>query len=148
MYISLEDIGLFVGILVLIAIGVLLIVTLLNINKLVLSVNKKINDNEENIQEMINNMNDSARHMNELTGTLKKNKYIFDEKIPESINNIHSLSGTLKNTGAKVDHSLDLVNSSIVKTASAVEDNTQDILTYLKIFGESVKVIFEVFKKK
>jgi len=130
MYISLQDIGLFVAILVILTVGVLLFITLRNINKLVLSVIKRISDNEENIQEMINNMNGSAKHMNELTS------------------NIHSLSGTLKNTGEKVDHSLDVVNASIVETASALEDNTKDILTYYKIFGESLRVIFEMLKKK
>ncbi|MDW7650494.1 MAG: DUF948 domain-containing protein [Bacillota bacterium] len=148
MYISLQDIGVFLVMFVLFIAGIFLIMTLININKLVLGVNRKMSENEKNIQEIINNVSGSTKNVNELTGSLQKNKIIFDEQIPGSINNIYAITTTLKNTGEKVDHSLDIVNSSLVETASTVKDNTQDILSYMRILGEGIRMILEMFTKK
>jgi hypothetical protein len=63
-------------------------------------------------------------------------------------NNIYSLSTTLKNTGEKVDYSVDMVNTSLMETASTVQENTEDILSYVRIVSEGLRIFLEMFSKK
>ena len=59
-----------------------------------------------------------------------------------------SLSTTLKNTGEKVDYSVDMVNTSLMETASTVQENTEDILSYVRIVSEGLRIFLEMFSKK
>ena len=59
-----------------------------------------------------------------------------------------SLSTTLKNTGEKVDYSVDMVNTSLMEAASTVQENTEDILSYVRIVSEGLRIFLEMFSKK
>ena len=124
MYISLQDLGIFLVLLVLFVAGIYLIITLNSINKVALFINKRINDNEKNIQDIINNATNSMKNFNEISNSVYMHKELIDVQIPGTINNIYSLSTTLKNTGEKVDYSVDMVNTSLMETARTVQENT------------------------
>ncbi|EEG76815.1 hypothetical protein [Dethiobacter alkaliphilus] len=148
MYVSLQDLGIFLVLLVLFVAGIFLVITLNNINKLVSGINKRISDNEKNIQETITNVNASMKNINEISTAIYMNKDLLEVQVPGTINNLHALSATLKNTGEKVDYSVDMVNTSLVETASTVQENTQDILGYVRIVSESLRIFLEMFSKK
>ena len=149
MYISLQDLGIVVVLSIVAIAGIFLIITLNNINKILSDVKKKIAINDDNIQKTIDNFTATSDNINEITTSLRKNKQMFDEGIPATINNIHSISATLKNTTDKVDKSLDVVNISLIETASSVRENTQDIISYIKIISEAVRVLMQMlFTKK
>ncbi|MBS3970556.1 MAG: hypothetical protein KGZ94_10650 [Clostridia bacterium] len=125
-----------------------MIITLIKFNKMLNEVNSKLIKNDEKIQKTIDNFAATSENINVITTSLKKNKHIFDETIPASISNIHLISETLKNTTQKADKSLDVVNLNLMETASAVKENTQDIITYIRVIGEVVRVLVQlVFKK-
>ncbi len=145
---SLQELGIFLVLLVLFIAGIYLIMTLSNINKVVFGINKRIADNEKNIQDIINNVTSSMKNINEFSSALYMNKDLLDVQIPGTINNIYSLSTTLKHTSEKVDSSVDMVNTSLMETASTVQENTEDILGYIRIVSEGLRVILEVFNKK
>ncbi len=148
MYISLQELGIFLVMLVLFVAGIYLIITLNSINKVALFINKHINDNEKNIQEIINNATNSMKNINEISNSVYKNKEVIDVQIPETIDNIHSLSSTLKSTGEKVDYSVDIVNTSLIETASNVQENTEDILSYVRIVSEGFRIFLEMLSKR
>ncbi len=144
---SLQELGIFLVLLVLFIAGIYLIMTLNNINKVVFGLNKRIDDNEKNIQEIINNATSSMNHINDISSSLYMNKDLLDVQIPETINNIYSISTTLKHTSEKVDSSVDMVNTSLMETASTVQANTEDILGYVRIVSEGLRMILEIFSK-
>ena len=148
MYISLQELGIFLVLLVLFVAGIYLIITLNSINKVALFINKRINDNEKNIQDIMNNATNSMKNFNEISNSVYKHKELIDVQIPGTINNIYSLSSTLKNTGEKVDYSVDMVNTSLMETASTVQENTEDILSYVRIVSEGLRIFLEMFSKK
>lgn len=148
MYISLQDLGIFLVLLVLFVAGIYLIITLNSINKVALFINKRINDNEKNIQDIINNATNSMKNFNEISNSVYMHKELIDVQIPGTINNLYSLSTTLKNTGEKVDYSVDMVNTSLMETASTVQENTEDILSYVRIVSEGLRIFLEMFSKK
>jgi hypothetical protein len=149
MYISLQDLGIFLVLSIVAVAGIYVIFTLNNINKILSDVKKKVVSNNENIQKTINNFTSTSENINEITTSLRKNKQIFDESIPATINNIHSISATLKNATDKADQSLDIINISLIETVSSVKENTQDLISYLSIISEAIRVLVQVlFKKK
>lgn len=148
MYISLQDLGIFLVFSIVAVASIFLIITLIKFNKMLNEVNNRIVKNDEKIQKTIDNFAATSENINVITTSLKKNKHIFDETIPASISNIHLISETLKNTTQKVDKSLDVVNLNLMETASAVKENTQDIITYIRVIGEVARVLVQlVFKK-
>ena len=94
--ISFQDLGVFLVLVVLGVAGIFLILTLSNVNKLVQGVNRKMTENDQNVREILANVNVTTKNINEITGSLQKNKYIFDEKIPGTINNIHDITADRK----------------------------------------------------
>ncbi|KUO53256.1 MAG: hypothetical protein APF76_01950 [Desulfitibacter sp. BRH_c19] len=149
MYISIQDLGIFLVLSIVAVAGIFLIITLNKVNRILSEVKKTITNNNENIQKTIDNFTSTFENINEVTSSLRKNKQIFDESIPSTINNIHSISATLKSTTDKVDRSLDIVNISLIETASSVKENTQDIISYIKIISDAVRVLIQVlFTKK
>lgn len=148
MYISLQDLGIFLVFCIVAAASIFLIITLIKFNKILNEVNSKLIKNDEKIQKTIENFAATSENINIITTSLRKNKQVFDEAIPASINNIHSISETLKNTTQKVDKSLDVVNLNLMETANAVKENTQDIITYIRIIGEALRVLVQLIFKK
>jgi uncharacterized protein YoxC len=144
---SLQELGIFLVLLVLFIAGIYLIMTLNNINKVVFGLNKRVDDNEKNIQDIINSATSSMKHINDISNSLYMNKDLLDVQIPETINNIYSISTTLKHTSEKVDSSVDMVNTSLMETASTVQANTEDILGYVRIVSEGLRMILEIFSK-
>ncbi len=148
MYVSLQDLGIFLVLLVLFIAGIYVIVTLSNINKLFFGINKRINDNEKNIQNTIDNVTNAMKNIDEISNALYVNKDLLDVQIPGTINNIYAMSTTLKNTSEKVDYSVEMVNTSLIETASTVQENTQDILGYVRVVSEGLRIFLEMFSKK
>jgi len=148
MYISLQDLGIFLVFCFVAAASIFLITTLIKLNRLLNEVNNRIVKNDENIQKTIDNFVATSENINIITTSLRKNKHMFDETIPDSISNIHSISETLKNTTQKVDKSLDVVNLNLMETASTVKENTQDIITYIRVIGEALRVLLQLIFKK
>ena len=147
-YFTLQELGIFLVLLVMFIAGIYAIITLSNINKVVSGINKRIVDNEENIQDTIDNVTSSMKNINEISSSLYMNKDLLDVQIPGTINNIYSLSTTLKHTSEKVDDSVDMVNVSLMETASTVQENTEDILSYVRIVSEGLRIFLEMFSKK
>jgi len=147
-YFTLQELGIFLVLLVVFVAGIYAIITLSNISKVVSGINKRIVDNEENIQDTIDNVTSSMKNINEISSSLYMNKDLLDVQIPGTINNIYSLSTTLKHTSEKVDDSVDMVNVSLMETASTVQENTEDILSYVRIVSEGLRIFLEMFSKK
>ena len=142
---SLQELGIFFVLLVLFIAGIYVIITLSNINKVVFGINKRITDNEKNIQSTIDNVANSMKNINEISNSVSMNKELLDVQIPGTINNLYNLSATLKNTSEKVDYSVGLVNTSLMETASTVQENTEDILGYVRIVSEGLRIFLEMF---
>ena len=145
MYVSLQDLGILLVLLVLFIAGIFVIIKLANISKVVTGIHRRINDNEKNIQNTVDNVMNSMKNINEISNSVSMNKELLEFQIPGTIKNLHSLSATLKNTSEKVDHSVDVVNTSMMETVSTVQENAQDILGYVRIVSEGLRTFLEMF---
>lgn len=148
MYVSLQELGFFLMVVMVLAAGSFLLVTLTNLNKLVVNLNKAVSENSRHFQGMIEDISESAANVSVLTGVLRKNEQLFEEKIPGSINNIYAITTTLKKTGEKAEHSLDIVHGSLAETAATVTESTRDLLAYIKVVSEGSRIIFETLRRK
>lgn len=148
MYISLLDLGVFLVVILALAVGSFLLVALANVNRLVAQLNRKITENSPQVELIIENLKESSSNVSVLTGILRKNQELLEEKIPGSINNIYAITSALKSTGEKVDNSLDLVHAGLLEAATTVTENAQDLLAYVKVVGEGIKIIIEMFHRK
>ncbi len=148
MYVSLQDLGIFLVVITALAVGVFLVITLYNANKLVSNINRRITDNNENIKNFVNNLGVATENISVLSVALRKNQDIFENKIPESINNFHAITTTLKHTSERVDNSINVVNASLMETAATVKENSQDVLTYIKIVSEGIRLLIDTFKNR
>ncbi|WP_027366061.1 DUF948 domain-containing protein [Desulfotruncus alcoholivorax] len=148
MYISLHELGLFILFAMLLIAAIFLIITLHNVNKLVSNINSKITDYTKDIQKTMANLTATTDNLNALTDSLVKNKHLYEEKIPGSIDNIHSITSTLKNTGKKIESSMDVIGLNLIETAGTVKENTRDILTYAKVISECIRILISKFSKK
>lgn len=149
MYISLQDLGIFLVFCITVVAGIYVILTLHSINKMLCYMKTKVASNDEKIQKTIDNVASTFANINELTTSLRKNIQVFDEDIPAILKNVHSVSTTVKNAADKADQSLDIINISLIETVSSVKVNTQDIISYLGIVGEAIKILVPfIFKKK
>ena len=145
MYVSLQDLGILLVLLVLFIAGIFVIIKLANISKVVTGIHRRINDNEKNIQNTVDNVMNSMKNINEISNSVSMNKELLEFQIPGTIKNLHSLSTTLKNTSEKVDHSVYVVNTSMMETVSTVQENAQDILGYVRIVSEGLRTFLEMF---
>ena len=147
MYVSLQELAIFLALLVFIVAGIFVIIALNNFNKVLSLVNKNISDNEKKLQDTIDSAASSARNINEISSSINQNKDLLEVHIPGAIENVYSLSATLKNTGERIDYSVDVVNTSLMETASTVQENTEDILSYVRIVSEGLRIFLEMFRK-
>ena len=147
MYVSLQELAIFLALLVFIVAGIFVIIALNNFNKVLSLVNKNISDNEKKLQDTIDSAANSARNINEISSSINQNKDLLEVHIPGAIENVYSLSATLKNTGERIDYSVDVVNTSLMETASTVQENTEDILSYVRIVSEGLRIFLEMFRK-
>jgi uncharacterized protein YoxC len=147
MYVSLQELGIFLALLVIFVAGIYVIIALNNFNKVLSFVNKNISDNEKKLQDAIDNAASSMKNINEISSSINQNKELLEVQIPGTIENVYNLSNTLKNTGEKVDYSVDMVNRSLIETASTVQENTEDILSYVRIVSEGLRIFLEMFRK-
>jgi hypothetical protein len=148
MYISLHELGFFLMVVMVLAVGSFLLVTLANINRLVVHFNKILTENSRHLQGMIEDISESAANVSVLTGVLRKNQQLFEEKIPGSINNIYAITTALKKTGEKAEQSLEIVHGSLVETAATVTESTRDLLTYLRVVSEGIRIIIATLLRK
>lgn len=147
MYVSLQDLGIFLALLVLLIAGIYVVLVLNSFKKVLSFVNKTLTDNEKKIQGAIDNVASYTKNINEISNSVIQHKNLFDVQIPETIENVYNLSATLKNTSEKIDYSVDIVNTSLVETASTVQENTEDILSYVRIVSEGLRIFLEMFRK-
>ena len=147
MYVSLQDLGIFLALLVLLIAGIYVVLVLNSFKKVLSFVNKTLTDNEKKIQGTIDNVASYTKNINEISNSVIQHKNLFDVQIPETIENVYNLSATLKNTSEKIDYSVDIVNTSLVETASTVQENTEDILSYVRIVSEGLRIFLEMFRK-
>lgn len=148
MYISLQELGFFLVVVMVLLAGSFLLVALANFNRLVINLNKILTENSRHIQGMIEDISESADNVSVLTGVLRKNEQLFEEKIPGSINNIYAITTSLKKTGEKAEQSLDIVHGSLAETAATVTESTRDLLTYLKVVIQGIRIIVEALTRK
>ncbi len=148
MYISLQALGFFLVVVMVLVAGSFLLVTLANINRLAVHFYKTLNENSRHVQGMIEDISESAANVSVLTGVLRKNQQLFEEKIPGSINNIYAITTTLKKTGEKAEQSLEIVHGSLVETAATVTESTKDLLTYVKVVIQGIRIIIEALTRK
>ncbi|MBS3898346.1 MAG: hypothetical protein KGZ76_05930 [Dethiobacter sp.] len=148
MYLSLFELGIFLAVVVVLAVGGFLLVALANLNRLVVHLNRKMTENSQHVQEIIENLQVSTADLRLLTGALRKNQQLFEEKIPGAINNLYAVSATIKNAGERVDDSLELVQTGLAETAATVMENTKDLLTYLRVASAGIRMIIEALLRK
>lgn len=148
MYISLQELGFFLVVVMVLLAGSFLLVALANFNRLVINLNKILTENSRHIQGMIEDISESADNVSVLTGVLRKNEQLFEEKIPGSINNIYAITTSLKKTGEKAEQSLDIVHGSLAETAATVTESTRDLLTYVKVVIQGIRIIVEALTRK
>lgn len=129
-------------------VGGFLLVTLANINRLVVRLNKKMTENNQHIQEIVENLKVSTDNVSLLTGVFRKNLQLLEEKLPCSVDNLYAFTTTLKDAAEKVDHSLEIVHTGLAETAAAVTESARDLLTYLKIVSEGIKMIIGTLMRK
>lgn len=145
--ISLLDLGIFLAVIAVLVVGAYLVITLKNANQMVMTLNRQLQENEKNIHSVMYNLSVTSEDLRVLSAALRKNQDLFEVKIPESLANIHAITTTLKNTGEKVDSSMTVVNDSLMETAATVTENTQDVLTYIKIVSEGIRVLIDTLRK-
>ncbi|MHB1255802.1 MAG: hypothetical protein ACYCXI_06220 [Dethiobacteraceae bacterium] len=148
MYISLHELGFFLVVVMVLMAGSFLLVTLANLNRLVTHLHKTLTENSRHVQGMIEDISESAANVSVLTGVLRKNQQLFEEKIPGSINNIYAITTALKKTGEKAEQSLEIVHGSLVETAATVTESTRDLLTYLRVVSEGIRIIIATLLRK
>ncbi len=149
MYISVQNLGLFILFCIVVVVGIYLIITLRNLNKVLTETRKIIDNNNDNINKTVDNLTYASADIKDIAEAIGENKHVFYKEVPETIDNIHTISASLKNISENADQSLEVVSISLIETANTVKESTQDLTTYIKIISEVLNLITQaIFPKK
>ncbi|MBS3897956.1 MAG: hypothetical protein KGZ54_10155 [Dethiobacter sp.] len=148
MYISLQELGFFLAAVIFLIVGGFLLVALAKINRLVTYFNRKLIENDQHVQGIIENLKVITDNLSLLSGVLRKNEQLLEEKIPDSINNLYTFTATLKDTGERVSQSLEIVHTNLAETAATVTESAKDLLAYVKVVSEGIRIIIKTLMRK
>jgi ABC-type transporter Mla subunit MlaD len=123
MFITFQDLGVFIVFSIVIVLGVFLSIVSYNVIKLLKSINKVIGDNHENITKTLNTLPETVKNINETTLSLKEN---ID----------------------KAASTVDSIENVVSETIATVGDNTESVLSIVTIIGKIVKTILDIFSSR
>jgi methyl-accepting chemotaxis protein len=121
MYISFEDLAIFIVVTVAVVVGVFLIVALKNLISILRKVNKVMDTNKDDID-----------------GTVKA--------LPVTVKNIGDAADSLKNTSDKASAVIGTVDGAVTSTVDKVNGTTENIYEIINVIGIIAKFISDAFK--
>lgn len=136
MTVSLQDIFIFLILILLIVLGAYLILALRNANEVLKYARNILKTNEESIEKLI-------KPIPVITENLAK----ATKDAPEVMANMKAITGTIKDGVVKAEEAVDVIGEGIAETVSVVRGSAEDITAYIKIISEVVKIIIGVFSK-
>jgi|LSQX01.2.fsa_nt_gb predicted PurR-regulated permease PerM len=132
MYISYDVLNFFIYLLGALALivaffaAIIIIITFININKLVKRVDKLVKNNDDSINKTV-------------------------KVLPEVVNNVNDVSLGLKKGIDKATGTIEVIEDSLCETVTAVSAGTEGFFDFISIAGEVVKAVLKIFplgKKK
>jgi multisubunit Na+/H+ antiporter MnhC subunit len=143
MYISIVDLGVIIGIIMVIVVGLYTLITLKNINGVLSRFTTNMEKNEKNIEKTIGNLAVITEDTKVITESLYKNRIAFEEHLPNTVRNLSYFSNNIKETSDQINATVDIVNTGLMDTVTTVRDNTGDIIMYMKIVSEGIHLLLQ-----
>lgn len=122
MYISLQDLCLVVLVIIAFAVGIYLMVTLKNLNRILTMVNDLFKRQQENLDKSI-------------------------QQLPETIKNTREMTQSIKHQIDDVGTSFSALGLGLSETVATINDKADTGLTLIKGIGEVLQVLIDLFKK-
>ena len=122
MYISFEDLALFVVVCVAVAAGIFLIIALKHLIALLKKVNRLVDVSKDDIEKTVRI----------LTGTVA---------------NVSDLAESLKDTSDKTGEVIGTIDGAVTSTVETVNDTSENIYEIIKVAGLIARFISDAFKR-
>lgn len=122
MYIDPLSVAKFLVFCIVMVIGVFLIILLYNLVLLVKKANKIVDDNEENVHKTL-------------------------AVLPETVNNINNVTLAVKDNFDKAGNAISSLGGTVAETAATVNESTGNILEFIKVVNNIIRVILSLFEK-
>ncbi|MEL7566713.1 MAG: hypothetical protein AAGU27_17790 [Dehalobacterium sp.] len=122
MYISLHDLGLIILFILVLCAGIYFIITLKNLNQLLLTVGDFVKRHNESLDKSI-------------------------RLLPETLKNTNEMTQTIKHQVDDVGTTLSTMGTGIAETVSTINDKADTGITIIKGLGEILQILIDVFKK-
>lgn len=122
MYISLYDLGLIILFILVLCAGIYFIITLKNLNRLLITAGDFVKRHNESL-----------------------NKSIL--LLPETLKNTNAMTQSIKHQVDEVGSTLSSLGTGISETVATINDRTDTGITIIKGVGEVLQILIDVFKK-
>ena len=122
MYISLNDLGLFIVFCVVVVGGIFFTIAMFNLNKLIKKVNALLDKNSNNLDNTISSL-------------------------PQLVNNTNDAMKTVKSGFDKVQGTIGEIEETIAETVVSVSEKADNLGIYFNTFTDIVKIFADIFVK-
>lgn len=122
MYISLHDLGLIILFILVLCAGIYFIITLRNLNRLLMIAGDFVKRHNESLDKSI-------------------------LLLPETLKNTNEMTQSIKHQVDEVGTTLSTLGTGISETVATINDRADTGITVIKGVGEVLQILIEVFKK-
>lgn len=145
---TLQDLMLFLGVVLLAVIGALIIAILWKTNKMVGTVRKILDSNQDSINRTIQTVPGIMANTELITGNVKETTDQFKETLPLILKDAEFISHAAKDGVEIASATIVNVSTGINDTVDAIKQEASDLFTYFNIVKEIIKIIIHAFSRK
>ncbi len=121
--ISYKDLGLLILFLIISGVGVYTFITLNNLNGVLKRVRELMDKNSSNIDKTL-------------------------DRLPSIANNVDAATAKVKEEIENAGDAVGLISETVTDTVLSVSDGTQEVIEYIRIIAQIIKIIINTFFKK
>ncbi|MCK9216935.1 MAG: hypothetical protein M0P77_03310 [Firmicutes bacterium] len=121
--ISYKDLGLLILFLIISGVGVYTFITLNNLNGILKRVRELMDKNSSNIDKTL-------------------------DRLPSIASNVDDATAKIKDEVENAGDAVGLISETVTDTVLSVSDGTQEVIEYIRIIAQIIKIIINTFFKK
>lgn len=134
---------------ILIILGIILITYLILLAKNAYTVLKKVNEtvDKARLERIVKNMDEVSVNAKEITDLLNENSKDIMPLIPGITKDVKEITESSKNTVKNVEGTVESIHDGVSRTSEAFSSGAEDVVSYIKVIGEVIKTVFNMFSK-
>ena len=122
MYITFEDLALFVVVCMAVVVGIFLVIALKNLIALLRKVNKLVDSSKDDIEKTV-------------------------KVLPKAVSNLSDVAESLKDTSDKAGVVIGTIDGAVTSTVETVNDTSENVYEIIKVAGLVAKFIADAFRR-